>query len=416
MRVAVIGAGYVGLIQAVGLAHLGNQVTLAERDPVRVAEIQEGRSPIFEPGLPELLSATLADGSLRVTDSNQEAVKDAQIVFLALPTPQGDDGEADVSAIYAVADELSTFLPQDCLVVTKSTVPVGTNREVGIRTGRSVASNPEFLREGSAVTDFMKPDRIVIGTEDRRNVDQLIELYQSMDAPILVTDLISAEVIKYAANGYLAARVTYANAMANVCEAVGADVRDVLLGIGYDHRIGFSFMRPGPGFGGSCFPKDTRALVRLAADAGYDFSLMSGVIATNEEQFARTVAKVRDAVGGNLAGARVAVWGLAFKAGTDDVRESPAIRVINQLMEAGADVVAFDPQASAPGIADGGDAMSTIKGADVLLIATEWPEFQRLDLRLVAAHMRGSAIVDARNLLDPIAVRAVGLSYVGVGR
>lgn len=416
MRVAVIGAGYVGLIQAVGLAHLGNQVTLAERDPVRVAEIQEGRSPIFEPGLPELLSATLADGSLRVTDSNQEAVKDAQIVFLALPTPQGDDGEADVSAIYAVADELSTFLPQDCLVVTKSTVPVGTNREVGIRTGRSVASNPEFLREGSAVTDFMKPDRIVIGTEDRRNVDQLIELYQSMDAPILVTDLTSAEVIKYAANGYLAARVTYANAMANVCEAVGADVRDVLLGIGYDHRIGFSFMRPGPGFGGSCFPKDTRALVRLAADAGYDFSLMSGVIATNEEQFARTVAKVRDAVGGNLAGARVAVWGLAFKAGTDDVRESPAIRVINQLMEAGADVVAFDPQASAPGIADGGDAMSTIKGADVLLIATEWPEFQRLDLRLVAAHMRGSAIVDARNLLDPIAVRAVGLSYVGVGR
>lgn len=416
MRVAVIGAGYVGLIQAVGLAHLGNQVTLAERDPVRVADIREGRSPIFEPGLPELLSATLADGSLRVTDSNQEAVKDAQIVFLALPTPQGDDGEADVSAIYAVADELSTFLPQDCLVVTKSTVPVGTNREVGIRTGRSVASNPEFLREGSAVTDFMKPDRIVIGTEDRRNVDQLIELYQSMDAPILVTDLISAEVIKYAANGYLAARVTYANAMANVCEAVGADVRDVLLGIGYDHRIGFSFMRPGPGFGGSCFPKDTRALVRLAADAGYDFSLMSGVIATNEEQFARTVAKVRDAVGGNLAGARVAVWGLAFKAGTDDVRESPAIRVINQLMEAGADVVAFDPQASAPGIADGGDAMSTIKGADVLLIATEWPEFQRLDLRLVAAHMRGSAIVDARNLLDPIAVRAVGLSYVGVGR
>lgn len=416
MRVAVIGAGYVGLIQAVGLAHLGNQVTLAERDPVRVAEIQEGRSPIFEPGLPELLSATLADGSLRVTDSNQEAVKDAQIVFLALPTPQGDDGEADVSAIYAVADELSAVLPQDCLVVTKSTVPVGTNREVGIRTGRSVASNPEFLREGSAVTDFMKPDRIVIGTEDRRNVDQLIELYQSMDAPILVTDLTSAEVIKYAANGYLAARVTYANAMANVCEAVGADVRDVLLGIGYDHRIGFSFMRPGPGFGGSCFPKDTRALVRLAADAGYDFSLMSGVIATNEEQFARTVAKVRDAVGGNLAGARVAVWGLAFKAGTDDVRESPAIRVINQLMEAGADVVAFDPQASAPGIADGGDAMSTIKGADVLLIATEWPEFQRLDLRLVAAHMRGSAIVDARNLLDPIAVRAVGLSYVGVGR
>ncbi len=416
MRVAVIGAGYVGLVQAVGLAHLGNKVTLAERDPARVAEIRAGRSPIFEPGLPELLSATLADGSLVVTDSNHAAVKDAQIVFLALPTPQGDDGEADVSAIYSVADELAAVLPQDCLVVTKSTVPVGTNLEVGIRTRRPVASNPEFLREGSAVTDFMKPDRIVIGTEDRRNVDQLIELYRSIDAPILVTDLTSAEVIKYAANGYLAARVTYANAMANVCEAVGADVRDVLLGIGYDHRIGFSFMRPGPGFGGSCFPKDTRALVRLAADAGYDFSLMSGVIATNEEQFARTVAKVRDAAGGKLAGARVAVWGLAFKAGTDDVRESPAVRVIDQLMEAGADVVAFDPQASVPGIPEGGDAMSTIKGADVLLIATEWPEFQRYDLRAVATQMRGSAIVDARNLLDPIAVRAVGLSYIGVGR
>lgn len=416
MRVAVIGAGYVGLIQAVGLAHLGNQVVLAERDVARVVEITAGRPPIYEPGLPELLSATLANGSLSVTSSNTEAVTGAEIVFLALPTPQGDEGEADVSAIYSVADELAPFLLEGCLVVTKSTVPVGTNLEVGIRTGRPVASNPEFLREGSAITDFMKPDRIVIGTKDRSNVDKLVELYRPIDAPILVTDLVSAEVIKYAANGYLAARVTYANAMANVCEAVGADVRDVLLGIGYDHRIGFSFMRPGPGFGGSCFPKDTRALVKLAADAGYDFSLMAGVIATNEEQLARTFAKVQAAVGGDLSGARVAVWGLAFKAGTDDVRESPAISIVVRLAAAGADVIAFDPQATAPDISIAGSAMAAVAGADVLLIATEWPQFQRCNLAEVAASMRGSAVVDARNLLDPIAVRAAGLAYTGIGR
>ncbi len=416
MRVAVIGAGYVGLIQAVGLAHLGNQVALAERDVARVAEITAGRPPIFEPGLPELLSATLANGSLTVTSSNTEAVVGAEVVFLALPTPQGDEGQADVSAIYSVADELAPVLSEGCLVVTKSTVPVGTNIEVGVRTGRPVASNPEFLREGSAITDFMKPDRIVIGTKDRSNVDKLVELYRPIDAPILVTDLVSAEVIKYAANGYLAARVTYANAMANVCEAVGADVRDVLLGIGYDHRIGFSFMRPGPGFGGSCFPKDTRALVKLAADAGYDFSLMAGVIATNEEQLARTFAKVQAAVGGDLSGSRVAVWGLAFKAGTDDVRESPAVAIVTRLVDSGADVIAFDPQATAPGISIAESALDAVAGADVLLIATEWPQFQRCDLQAVAARMRGSAIVDARNLLDPIAVRAAGLAYTGIGR
>lgn len=416
MRVAVIGAGYVGLIQAVGLAHIGHDVVLAERDAERVAAISSGRSPIYEPGLPELLSAALANKSLTVTTSNVDAVEGAEIVFLALPTPQGNEGEADVSAIFLVADELAPVLPVGCLVVTKSTVPVGTNLEVGARTGRPVASNPEFLREGSAVTDFMKPDRIVIGAQDRSYVDKLVELYRPIDAPILVTDLVSAEVIKYAANGYLAARVTYANAMANVCEAVGADVRDVLLGIGYDHRIGFSFMRPGPGFGGSCFPKDTRALVKLAADAGYEFSLMRGVIATNEEQLARTFAKVEAAAGGDVRGSRVAVWGLAFKAGTDDVRESPALAIVGRLVDAGADVVAFDPQASVPGVAAAPDAMAAVDEADVLLIATEWPQFQRCDLQAVAARMRGSAIVDARNLLDPTAVKAAGLTYTGVGR
>lgn len=416
MRVAVIGAGYVGLIQAVGLAHIGHDVVLAERDVERVAAISAGRSPIYEPGLPELLSAALANKSLTVTTSNIDAVEGAEIVFLALPTPQGHEGEADVSAIFLVADELAPVLPVGCLVVTKSTVPVGTNLEVGARTGRPVASNPEFLREGSAVTDFMKPDRIVIGAQDRSYVDKLVELYRPIDAPILVTDLVSAEVIKYAANGYLAARVTYANAMANVCEAVGADVRDVLLGIGYDHRIGFSFMRPGPGFGGSCFPKDTRALVKLAADAGYEFSLMQGVIATNEEQLARTFAKVEAAAGGDLRGSRVAVWGLAFKAGTDDVRESPALAIVGRLLDAGAEVIAFDPQATVAGIKAAPDAMAAVDEADVLLIATEWPQFQRCDLQAVATRMRGSAIVDARNLLDPIAVKAAGLAYTGVGR
>ncbi len=416
MQIGVIGAGYVGLIQAVGLAHLGNQVILAERDWDKVAQIASGISPIFEPGLTELLESALADGSLRVTTSNVEAVGAADVVFLALPTPQGADGRADLSAVFEVVDEIAGSLGNDCLVATKSTVPVGTNAEIGERTGRTVASNPEFLQEGRGVRDFMNPDRIVIGVNDPRDAEPLTDLYVGIDAPMVLTDLASAELTKYAANGYLAARVTYANAIANVCEAVGADVADVLTGMGYDKRIGSTFLDPGPGFGGSCFPKDMRALTRIAADAGYDFSLMSAVITANTEQLFRTVEKVRRAVGGDLMGQRVAIWGLAFKAGTDDVRESPAVGLIDLMLKDGADVVAFDPQATVPTVEQASDPLAAADGAAVLLIATEWPQFQEVDLNELAARMKGRTIVDARNLLDPDAVRAVGLAYVGMGR
>ena len=416
MQIGVIGAGYVGLIQAVGLAHLGNQVILAERDRDKVAQIASGISPIFEPGLTELLESALADGSLRVTTSNVEAVGAADVVFLALPTPQGADGRADLSAVFEVVDEIAGSLGNDCLVATKSTVPVGTNAEIGERTGRTVASNPEFLQEGRGVRDFMNPDRIVIGVNDPRDAEPLTDLYVGIDAPMVLTDLASAELTKYAANGYLAARVTYANAIANVCEAVGADVADVLTGMGYDKRIGSTFLDPGPGFGGSCFPKDMRALTRIAADAGYDFSLMSAVITANTEQLFRTVEKVRRAVGGDLMGQRVAIWGLAFKAGTDDVRESPAVGLIDLMLKDGADVVAFDPQATVPTVEQASDPLAAADGAAVLLIATEWPQFQEVDLNELAARMKGRTIVDARNLLDPDAVRAVGLAYVGMGR
>ena len=416
MQIGVIGAGYVGLIQAVGLAHLGNQVILAERNRDKVAQIASGISPIFEPGLTELLESALADGSLRVTTSNVEAVGAADVVFLALPTPQGADGRADLSAVFEVVDEIAGSLGNDCLVATKSTVPVGTNAEIGERTGRTVASNPEFLQEGRGVRDFMNPDRIVIGVNDPRDAEPLTDLYVGIDAPMVLTDLASAELTKYAANGYLAARVTYANAIANVCEAVGADVADVLTGMGHDKRIGSTFLDPGPGFGGSCFPKDMRALTRIAADAGYDFSLMSAVIAANTEQLFRTVEKVRRAVGGDLMGQRVAVWGLAFKAGTDDVRESPAVGLINLMLKDGADVVAFDPQATVPTVEEASDPLAAADGAAVLLIATEWPQFHEVDLNELAARMKGRTIVDARNLLDPDAVRAVGLAYVGMGR
>lgn len=414
----MIGAGYVGLVQAVGLVQLGHDVALADRDAARVQSIAEGRSPIYEVGLDPLLAKAIDDGSLRVLTSNREAVDGAQVVFLALPTPTDAAGSADTSVVFSVVDELASHLMPGTMVVTKSTVPVGTNAAIARRLPETcaAASNPEFLREGSAISDFMNPDRIVIGMEDRSRADVLVDIYRGIDAPVMITNWESAELIKYASNGYLASRVAFANAIANVSEAVGADVRDVLLGMGYDHRIGFSFMRPGPGYGGSCFPKDTQALATLSSDAGYRFSLIEGVIAANADQQDRVIEKVRVAVGGDLNSRRVALWGLAFKAGTDDTRDSPAVRLAIALKDAGADVIAFDPQASVEGIAMAADALEAVDGADVLLIATEWPQFQREDLAAVAQRMAAPNVVDARNLLDPTAARAAGFTYAGIGR
>ena len=423
MKVAVVGAGYVGLVQAVGLAGLGHEVRLGESNPARFEMLCNGQSPISEPGLEQLLAASLEDGSLSVFPTGAEASRDCAAVFLAVPTPQAADGSADLSYVWRALDEIAPELERGAVVVMKSTVPVGTTKKAQALLQRrhivaDVVSNPEFLREGTAVADFANPDRIVIGAYSDAAVDLLKAVYSEMDAPVVVTDPASAEMIKYGSNSYLATRVAFANAIANVCEAVGADVQDVLRGMGHDRRIGFHFLQPGPGFGGSCLPKDTRALVHVASAAGYEFGLLQEVIEANRDQRERLFRKVVTAVGGDVAGKRVAVWGLAFKAGTDDLRESPAIDLVELLRTAGAIVSAYDPAASIDleGVEMASSPLEAIEGADALLIATEWPEFAEVDLNLVSAHMNGDAVVDGRNILTPATVRRSGLRYWGIGR
>ncbi len=423
MQTAVIGAGYVGLVQAAGLAALGHRVRVGERDRTRIDTLRAGEVPIFEPDLDRLVSEGLANGLLTFHQSNVEAVAEAEIVFVALPTPPAADGSADTSIIEEVVTEVGPHLVSGALFVMKSTVPVGSAERFqslleAAGADATVLSNPEFLREGSAVADFFHPDRVVIGTRDKAAALKMIDLYLKLDAPVVVTDPISSEMIKYGANAYLAARVTFANAMANLCEAVGADAKDVLHGMGYDRRIGFHFFNPGPGYGGSCFPKDTRALVSIAEEAGYDFALLKGVINVNGEQLARIIHKVERAAGGSVAGKTVGLWGLAFKADTDDIRESPAVALASRLATRGATVQAYDPRVRAEfdEISRAADALAAAKGADVLLIATEWNEFKTVDLRAVRDSMAGNSIVDARNILDPEAVRRLGLDYQGVGR
>ena len=423
MEIAVIGAGYVGLVQAAGLAALGHRVRVGENNPGKLEMLKAGRSPIYEPELESIIGEGLATGRLSFEASNEAVVTGAEIVFVAVPTPQGDNGAADMSIVSSVLDEIASRLVPDVLVVFKSTVPVGSvakyQRFFDRRSpGVTVLSNPEFLREGSAVSDFFHPDRIVIGTTDQRAAEQMMDVYRGLDAPVVVTDPISSEMVKYGSNAYLAARVTFANAMANLAEAVGADVRDVLLGMGYDRRIGHHFLSPGPGFGGSRFPKDTYALVAIAEEHNYDFALLKGVIAVNDEQRQRIVDKVIAALPAGARGATVGLWGLAFKAGTDDTRDSPAVAMARMLAGGGAHIRAFDPQATVDieGIEIVAGPLDAVKGADVLLIATEWPDFQAVDLRKVRDAMVGSVIVDARNLLDPAAVRRLGMQYHGVGR
>jgi UDPglucose 6-dehydrogenase len=423
MEVAVIGAGYVGLVQAAGLASLGHRVRVGENNPEKVEMLRAGASPIYEPDLEAILGEGLANGLLSFEASNLAVVRDAEVVFIAVPTPQGDNGAANMSIVAGVLDEIVVKLNPGTLVVFKSTVPVGSvakyqqyldERNPDI----TVLSNPEFLREGSAVSDFFHPDRIVIGSDNQRAAELMMELYRGLDAPVVVTDPISAEMVKYGSNAYLATRITFANAMANLAEAVGADVRDVLLGMGYDRRIGHHFLNPGPGFGGSCFPKDTRALVAIAEQANYDFALLKGVIEVNDQQRLQILRKVVRAVPAGIDGAIVGQWGLAFKAGTDDTRDSPAVALAIDLTGLGARVRAFDPKATVDldGVELVADALEAAQGADVLLIATEWSDFQAMDLRQVREAMSGSVIVDARNILDPDAVRRLGMEYYGVGR
>lgn len=421
MNVAVIGAGYVGLVTAGGLTALGHSVRVGEIDSDRVSLLESGGVPIYEKGLPELLSKAASQELISYHNSNLEAVEGAELVFLCLPTPEGGDGRADVHLIDVVIDELGGAVDNGCLFVVKSTVPPGTTARLRKRLAdmgslAGIVSHPEFLREGKAVEDFMQPDRIVIGAYDSVEAETVSSLYRGIETTTVVTDPTSAEMIKYASNSYLAARLTFVNTLANVCEAVGADVMDVVRGMGLDHRIGPHFLQPGPGYGGSCFPKDTAALIAVAEEAGYDFELLRAVIEADHDQRRRIANKVRQAAGGGLRGRRIALWGVAFKAGTDDVRESPALRVAALLQADGAEVVAYDPEAAAPGIQMADDPIEATRDADVLLVATEWSEFADLDMAKVAEVMKGYRVVDARNMLDPSRVRAAGLDYWGLGR
>ena len=421
MQVAIIGAGYVGLVTGGGLASLGHRVRLGEADPDRVARLKSGDVPIFEQGLPDLLSRGSERELISYHTSNIEAVAGAELIFLCLPTPAGDDGRADLGLINAVVDELANEVADDAIFVIKSTVPPGTvaglrKRLADLGSPARVVSHPEFLREGKALDDFMKPDRIVVGAYDDEDAEAIAGLYQSLNANVVRTDPTSAEMIKYASNSYLAARLTFVNTLANVCEAVGADVIDVISGMGMDHRIGPHFLQPGPGYGGSCFPKDTAALIGVAEDAGYDFELLRAVIEADHEQRRRIAEKVRQAAGGGLRGRRVAMWGVTFKAGTDDVRESPALRIAELLEEDGADVVAYDPEGTTDQVTMVAGPIEATRDADVLFVATEWPEFLTVDMTEVAEAMKGYRVVDSRNLLDPTRVRAAGLDYWGLGR
>lgn len=419
--IAVIGTGYVGLATGVGLAHLGHDVVCADIDADKVARLQRGDVPIHEDGMADLVAALVASGNLNFVHGAASAVPGREFVFLAVPTPQDGDGSADMRHVIAAAAEIGPRLEPGAVVINKSTVPVGSSTVVAHALGRddvSVASNPEFLREGTALHDVQHPARIVVGADDPDVAKRVAALYDGIDAPLVLTDAASAEMVKYASNTFLAMKLSFVNSVAALCEATGADVVDVLEGMGHDPRIGSEYLRPGPGWGGSCFPKDTRAMVRIADDHDFDFVLLRRLLEQNDEQFERVVAKVRRAVGGDLRGTTIALLGLAFKAGTDDTRDSPALAILQRLLAAGASVVAYDPvaRADAPGLVLAADPYEACDGADAVVVLTEWPEFAALDLDEVAARLRRPAMVDGRNMFDPAAARAAGLDYQGLGR
>ncbi|MFM8861075.1 MAG: UDP-glucose dehydrogenase family protein [Acidimicrobiia bacterium] len=421
-RIAVIGAGYVGLTTAACLAELGYRVTCADVDAARIDELRSGRLPIHEDGLEDLVRAHGSSGQLCFEVGARSAVADADVAFICVPTPELPNGTADMSFVHSVATEIGPLLKPGAIVINKSTVPVGSLREVErflARADVAVVSNPEFLREGSAVADFLRPDRIVIGADDPEIAARVASLYRPLSAPVLLTDPVSAETIKYAANSFLATKLSFVNALAAVCEAVGADVDEVMLGIGYDSRIGHEFLRPGPGWGGSCFPKDTEALIRIAEAAGYDFSLLRGVVDVNRDQFERIVDKIERALDGRIAGAQVAALGLTFKAGTDDLRHSPALEIIDRLLARGANVRAYDPVVAGvdrPGLTVADDLYSACADADVIVVLTEWDEFRLVDVNRLAGVVSRRAVVDTRNVLDRAALQRLGFTYEGVGR
>lgn len=424
-NLAVIGTGYVGLTAGACLAGKGHRVVCVDRDADKVQQLTAGDVPIVEEGLADLVADGIAADRLSFTTQLVDAVSGVDGVLLSLPTPTNSDGSTDLTALEVVCRELGEVLAGGTVVVVRSTVPVGTARRLPEMLGRSdlpVVANPEFLREGNAVSDFLTPDRIVVGSDDPDAAALVVGFYRSLDAPVVVTDPSAAEMIKYASNAYLVTRLSFINSIAAVCEGLDADVDAVVEGLGLDHRIGSAYLRPGPGWGGSCFPKDTRSLVDSARRGGYEFRFLEAAIAVNEEQFDRMVAKVAVATGGSLQGRIVAAWGLSFKAGTDDHRDSPAVAVIERLLAAGARVVAHDPTVVGPsdelpaGLELATGPLEACAGADALVLLTEWPEFAEVDPGAVADALARPAVVDTRGVLDRGRWEQAGLHVGSIGR
>jgi UDPglucose 6-dehydrogenase len=433
MRIAMIGTGYVGLVSGACFADFGHEVACVDKDAGKIDALKRGVMPIWEPGLESLVKANVERGRLSFTTDLAEGVEGAEAIFIAVGTPaRRGDGHADLTYVFDAVRELAHVMKQPAVVVTKSTVPVGTGDRItellekeGAPAGTTVASNPEFLREGAAIADFKHPDRIVVGAEDETARQVLREIYRPLflnKAPILFTARRTAELTKYAANAFLAVKISFINEIANLCEAVDADVQEVARGIGLDNRIGPKFLHPGPGYGGSCFPKDTLALLQTAKEAGVEQRIVRTVVEVNDERKASMAERVAKALGGSVEGKRIAVLGLAFKPNTDDMRDAPSIPLVKALLDQGATVAAFDPaareqaEAVLRGVEFARDAYSAAEGADALVIVTEWDEFRALDLDRLARTMRGRALVDLRNVYDRAEAEEAGFDYSGLGR
>ncbi|HET9192925.1 MAG TPA: UDP-glucose/GDP-mannose dehydrogenase family protein [Vicinamibacterales bacterium] len=431
MKIAIVGTGYVGLVAGACFAESGNDVVCVDNIATKIRMLQKGKIPIYEPGLEELVRRNTAEGRLTFSTSLPTAVRDSQVIFIAVGTPQDEDGSADLQHVLGVAREIAKAMNGYKVIVDKSTVPVGTSRKVQEVVRRetkhpfSVVSNPEFLKQGAAIDDFLKPDRVVIGADDERATELMLELYSPFTrtgAPIMVMDCASAELSKYAANSMLATRISFMNEVANLCEVVGGDVDHVRKAIGSDRRIGTSFLFPGCGYGGSCFPKDVQAMIRFAADAGYQFKILQSVDEVNKAQKSRLFAKMKKQLG-SLKGKTIAVWGLSFKPRTDDMREAPSIPLIEALLAAGAKVRAYDPEAT--GVAKGifgkrityaANNYDALKNADALAIVTEWNEFRRPDFARMRTLMRAPIVFDGRNLFTPGQMKQNGFRYYSIGR
>ncbi len=434
MKIAVVGTGYVGLVTGTCFAEMGNDVTCVDIDETKIKSMQKGIIPIYEPDLDVVFKHNIEEGRLSFTTELKAGISDAEIIFLALPTPPGEDGSADLSYILNISKDLGPLLKKYTVIVDKSTVPVGTSEKVNSELAKSakakfdVVSNPEFLREGFAVADFMKPDRIVVGTESKMAQEKMRELYEpfvAQGAELFVMDSRSAEMTKYAANSFLATKISFMNEVANLCELTGADVDAVRLGVGSDDRIGAKFLYPGIGYGGSCFPKDVKALYKTAKDHDYDFQILSAVEKVNDSQKLKLVEKIQDHYKSNLKGKRFALWGLAFKPDTDDIREAPALEIIKQLIESGASVVAYDPEAISntkryfgvkAGIDFVEDEYKALSDADALIIATEWSQFRAPDFKVIKSKLKSPTIFDGRNLYSPAVMKNKGFHYESIGR